>query len=111
MKDPEKTTNGILGFYFYRINDDPEILLAALLEKHYKRLDEIGIHRVLPELLPKDPELSEVLLEARRKLHSKFLSSLKQIEEKGLTWGDLDLDTVAWTVLMIVENGPQKSDL
>lgn len=58
--------------------------------------------------MPKDPELSEVLLEARRKLHSKFLSSLKQVEEKGLTWEDLDLDTVAWTVLMIVENGPQK---
>jgi TetR/AcrR family transcriptional regulator, mexJK operon transcriptional repressor len=90
------------------INGDPEILLAALLEKHYKRLDEIGIHRVLPELLPKDPELSEVLIEARRKLHLKFLSSLKQVEEKGLTWKDLDLETVAWTVLMIVENGPQK---
>jgi TetR/AcrR family transcriptional regulator, mexJK operon transcriptional repressor len=92
------------------INGEPEILLAELLEKHYKRLDEIGIHRVLPELLPKDPELSEVLLEARRKLHSKFLSSLKKIEEKGLTWKDLDLDTVAWTVLMIVENGPQKNE-
>jgi AcrR family transcriptional regulator len=90
------------------IHGDPEILLAALLEKHYNRLEEIGIHRVLPELLPKDPELSEILIEARKKLHSKFLSNLRQVEEKGLTWKDLDLDTVAWTVLMIVENGPQK---
>jgi TetR/AcrR family transcriptional regulator, mexJK operon transcriptional repressor len=92
------------------IYGDPEILLTALLEKHYKRLDEIGIHRVLPELLPKDPELSEILIEAKRKLHSKVLSSLKLVEEKGLTWKDLDLDTVAWTVLMIVENGPQKTE-
>jgi TetR/AcrR family transcriptional regulator, mexJK operon transcriptional repressor len=92
------------------IHGDPEILLAALLEKHYKRLDEIGIHRVLPELLPKDPELSEILLEAKRKLHTKFLLSLKLLEEKGLTWKDLDLDTVAWTVLMIVENGPHKTE-
>lgn len=90
------------------IHGDPEILLAALLEKHYTRLDKIGIHRVLPELLPKDPELSDILIEARRKLHAKFLSSLRLIEEKSLTWKDLDLDTVAWTVLMIVENGPQK---
>jgi TetR/AcrR family transcriptional regulator, mexJK operon transcriptional repressor len=92
------------------IHGDPEILLAALLEKHYKRLDEIGIHRVLPELLPKDPELSEILIEARRKLHAKFHSSLRQLEEMELTWKDLDLDTVAWSVLMIVENGPQKKE-
>jgi TetR/AcrR family transcriptional regulator, mexJK operon transcriptional repressor len=92
------------------INGDPEVLLAALLEKHYKRLDEIGLHRVLPELLPKDPELSEILIEARRTLHSKFLTSLKQIENKGLTWKDLDLDTVAWMVLTIVENGPKKKE-
>jgi TetR/AcrR family transcriptional regulator, mexJK operon transcriptional repressor len=92
------------------IYGDPEFLLAALLEKHYKRLEKIGIHRVLPELLPKDPELSEILIEARRSLHSKFLTSLKQIEEKGLTWKDLDADTVAWTVLTIVENGHHKKE-
>jgi TetR/AcrR family transcriptional regulator, mexJK operon transcriptional repressor len=92
------------------INGDPEVLLAALLEKHYKRLNEIGLHRVLPELLPKDPELSEILIKARRTLHSKFLTSLKQIGDKGLTWKDLDLDTVAWMVLTIVENGPKKKE-
>jgi hypothetical protein len=35
---------------------------------------------------------------------------LKQIEDKGLTWKDLDLDTVAWMVLTIVENGPKKKE-
>lgn len=90
------------------INGNPEILLASLLETHYKKLNEIGLHKVLPELLPKDPELSQVLQEARRKLHHRIYSSLEQVKEKGLSWRDLDLDTIAWTVLIIVENGSQK---
>jgi TetR/AcrR family transcriptional regulator, mexJK operon transcriptional repressor len=90
------------------INGNPEILLASLLEGHYKKLDQIGLHKVLPELLPKDPELTEVLKEARRKLHHRIYISLKQVKEKGLSWSDLDLDTVAWAVLMIVENGSKK---
>jgi TetR/AcrR family transcriptional regulator, mexJK operon transcriptional repressor len=90
------------------INGNPEILLASLLEGHYKKLEVIGLHRVLPELLPKDPELTEVLKEARRKLHHRIYTSLEQVKEKGLSWKDLDLDTVAWAVLMIVENGSKK---
>jgi TetR/AcrR family transcriptional regulator, mexJK operon transcriptional repressor len=87
---------------------NPQELLAALLENHYKRLEEVGIHCVLPELLPKDPELAQVLLKARRKLHSRILASLEQAKEKEETWADLDLDTVTWTILILVENGPHK---
>jgi AcrR family transcriptional regulator len=89
---------------------DPEALLASLLEAHNKRLNELGLHRVLPELLPKDSELAEVLGAARRKIHAKIHFSLKQASDKGLTWKDLDLDTVTWALMVLVENGQGKEE-
>lgn len=83
---------------------DPESLLASLLHAHNRRLNELGLHRVLPELVLKDPGLAEFLCEARRKIHSRILFGLKQAEEKGLTWKDLNLDTVSWAILVIVES-------
>ncbi|MBT2736368.1 TetR/AcrR family transcriptional regulator [Bacillus sp. ISL-7] len=90
------------------ISRDPVTLLASLLEAHNKRLNELGIQRVLPELVMKDPGLAEFLGSARRKIHSRILLGLKQAEEKGLTWEDLDLETVAWAILVLVENGHGK---
>ncbi|MFO1445611.1 TetR/AcrR family transcriptional regulator [Bacillus sp. Bva_UNVM-123] len=89
---------------------NPELFLASLLDKHYKRLNEIGIDRVIPELLPKDPELSEVISEARRNLHARIRSGLVLAQEKGLTWKDLDLDTVTWAIILIIEHGRKKVD-
>jgi hypothetical protein len=56
----------------------------------------------------KDPGLAEFLRDARRKIHSRIYFGLKQAEEKGLTWEDLDLDTLAWAILVLVENGHEK---
>ena len=89
---------------------NPELILASLLDKHYKRLNEIGIDRVIPELLPKDPELSEVISEARRNLHARIRSGLVLAQEKGLTWKGLDLDTVTWAIILIIEHGRKKVD-
>ncbi|MCL6572449.1 MAG: TetR/AcrR family transcriptional regulator, partial [Bacillus sp. (in: Bacteria)] len=72
---------------------NPERVLASLLEAHHKRLNELGLHRLLPELLPRDLELAEVLKVARRKIHEKIHRGLIQASDKGLTWKDLDLDT------------------
>lgn len=93
------------------INNNPDQLLASLLETHYTHLRNVGIHRVIPELLPKDPELTEVLQEARRRLHSRIHAGLVQAREKGLTWNDLDLDTVTWMIMMMVENGKHLEEL
>lgn len=82
------------------ISRDPEAVLAVLLEAHYERLNEVGLKRVLPELLSKDPELAEVLGAARKKLHARIHFGLKQASENGLTWSDLDLDTVSWAVMV-----------
>jgi len=90
------------------ISRDPEAVLAALLEAHYERLNEVGLKRVLPELLSKDPELAEVLGAARKKLHARIHLGLKQASENGLTWSDLDLDTVSWAIMVLVENGQEK---
>jgi TetR/AcrR family transcriptional repressor of mexJK operon len=92
------------------VSCDPVSLLASLLEAHNKRLNELGLQRVLPELVLKDPGLAEFLGEARRKIHSKILFGLKQAKENGLTWSDLDFDTVAWGILVLVENGHGKED-
>lgn len=86
------------------IAQDPVAVLASHLEAHAQYLYEWGFHRVLPELLPKDPELSEALNAARKKIHLQILSSLKQACEKGLTWKDLDLDMVTWSIMVLVEN-------
>ncbi len=85
-------------------NYNPESLLASLLETHYKQLNELGLYRVLPELLPKDSELLEALTEAKKKIHGKILTRLEQVREKGLTWKDLDLNTVTWTIMMLMDN-------
>ncbi|MED3551628.1 TetR/AcrR family transcriptional regulator [Cytobacillus praedii] len=89
---------------------NPEQLLASLLENYNNSLEAIGIHRVLPELLPKDPELSEVMLEARKSLHARIYKGLQSAKDEGLTWKDLDLDIVAWTIILMVENSPEKAE-
>ncbi|MBS4211358.1 MULTISPECIES: TetR/AcrR family transcriptional regulator [Neobacillus] len=84
---------------------NPELLLASLLESHMKRLNGMGLHRVLPELLHKDSELAEVLKEARKKIHSRILTGLKRAYDLGLTWKDLDLEKVAWSIMVLAESG------
>jgi AcrR family transcriptional regulator len=85
-------------------NLNPEKQLALLLEKHFNQLNELGLYRVLPELLPKDSEFVEVLTEAKKKIHGRILSRLKQVKEKGLAWDDLDLNTVTWTIMMLMND-------
>lgn len=93
------------------VSRDPESLLASLLEAHNKRLSEVGLQRVLPELVLKDPGLAEFLGDARRKIYSRILFGLKQAEENGLTWKDLDLEAVAWAILVLVENSHGNDNL
>jgi TetR/AcrR family transcriptional regulator, mexJK operon transcriptional repressor len=87
---------------------DPETLLAANLEAYDKRLKKLGLNQVLPELLPKDSELTEVLAAAKRKIYARIHSGLKQASEKGLTWKDLNLESVTWSIMVLVENAPEK---
>lgn len=89
---------------------DPVSLIAKLLESHDKRLNELGLHRVLPELLPKDSELAEVLMTARRKIFARILSGLKKANDQGLTWNDLDLETITWAMMVLAENVREKKD-
>lgn len=89
---------------------NPESLLACLLEMHDKRLNELGLSRVLPELLPKDSELADVFTAARKKIHAKILKGLIRAQEKELTWKDVDLDTVTWSMMVIAENVPKKEE-
>ncbi|WP_053362970.1 TetR/AcrR family transcriptional regulator [Bacillus sp. FJAT-27251] len=89
------------------LDKNPEALLSSSLEAHFSRLDKLGLHRVLPELLPHDGELAEVLAEGRKKLHDNIHKGLKQAQNEGLTWNDLDLDSVAWSILFLVERIPE----
>lgn len=91
------------------LNGDPVKKLASLINIHHQRVEAFGLQRVLQELLPKDPELAEVLAEVRRHLHKRIFSGLLQAKEKGLTWQDLDVDTVVWSLLVLVEKIPEKS--
>jgi TetR/AcrR family transcriptional regulator, mexJK operon transcriptional repressor len=87
---------------------NPESTLASLLEAHDKRIKEMGMQRVLPELLAKDTEFAEVLAAAKRKIFTRILSGLTKAYEKGLTWKDLDLNTVTWSLMTLAEHAPEK---
>jgi TetR/AcrR family transcriptional regulator, mexJK operon transcriptional repressor len=82
--------------------------LASLLEAHDKRIKEMGMQRVLPELLAKDTEFAEVLAAAKRKIFTRILSGLTKAYAKGLTWKDLDLNTVTWSLMTLAEHAPEK---
>lgn len=92
----------------YWFSNDPEAFLASLLETHANRLHRSGLYRVLPEVLSKDSYLYEVVQAARKGVHARILFGLKKIYEKGLTWKDLDLATVAWSIIVLVESGYEK---
>lgn len=87
---------------------EPEQFMAKKLEQHFEELNNFGLYRIMPELVLKDPELSQILLEARKNWHTRILKSLLQAREKGFIWNDLDLDMVSWTILVILENIPKR---
>jgi TetR/AcrR family transcriptional regulator, mexJK operon transcriptional repressor len=89
------------------INIDPEFFLATLLENHFDKLNRQGLHKVLPELIHRDQELAEVLSETKRKIHRRIFHGLKQAKALGYTWEDLDLETVSWTIMSLLEKIPE----
>lgn len=87
---------------------DPESTLAALLEAHDRRLKEMGLQRLLPELLAKDSEFADVLTAAKRKIYDRILLGVKKAFENDLVWKDLDLNTLTWALMILAENAPEK---
>jgi TetR/AcrR family transcriptional regulator, mexJK operon transcriptional repressor len=87
---------------------DPVNFLNSLLEAHAARLDEGGLHRVLPELILKDPDFAEVLSRAKKKIYVGIVTGLRQAHARGLTWPDLDEETVAWSIMTLLENAHEK---
>jgi TetR/AcrR family transcriptional regulator, mexJK operon transcriptional repressor len=87
---------------------NPESMLASLLEQHDERLKKMGMQRLLPELLAKDKEFAEVLAAAKQKIFTRILSGLKRAYDNDLTWNDLDLNTVTWSVMTLAEHAPEK---
>ncbi|WP_045515724.1 TetR/AcrR family transcriptional regulator [Neobacillus niacini] len=87
---------------------DPESTLASLLESHDKRLKAMGMQRLVPELLAKDSGFAEVLAAGKRKIFTRILSGLKMAYDNDLTWKDLDLNTVTWSMMTLAEHAPEK---
>ena len=89
------------------INKDSEELLADHLSLHYENLKDIPLKRILSELAKQDSELSLVISEARKKIHKRITIEIQRVKEQGLTWDDIDANTVAWSILTIFENIPE----
>lgn len=89
------------------VNVNPEVYLSSLLEDHFNRLREKGIHRVLPELIHRDPELAKVLMNVKRSIVGRIHTGLEKAKAKGFTWEDLNLETVSWTLMSILEKIPE----
>jgi TetR/AcrR family transcriptional regulator, mexJK operon transcriptional repressor len=93
------------------LSEDPEGRLTILLEAYEERLKGVGLHRVLPELLYKDPELAEVIAAARKRIHIRIVDGLKKARTEGLTWKDLDLEATGWSIMVLVENVPKRKEI
>jgi len=89
---------------------DPEGRLASILENHCEQLNKLGLYKVLPELLPKDSELAEVLAAAKKKVFQTILERLKKAKLSGLIWEDLDPQTVTWAIMVLMENVQEKGN-
>ncbi|MDQ0229846.1 TetR/AcrR family transcriptional regulator [Metabacillus malikii] len=87
---------------------DPETFFANVMEQHFLHLDRLGLHRVLPELMLKDPQLAEVVTDARNKVHHRILTDLQKARAKGLIWDDLDLNIVSWSIMTLSEKLPDR---
>lgn len=90
------------------INCNPEYLLASIIEQHINDLKDLGLYRVLPELLSRDPEFREVLSEAKSKLYERIFLGLLLAKEKKMIWQDLNLDTLTWAIMTLLEKAPDR---
>ncbi|WP_338471788.1 TetR/AcrR family transcriptional regulator [Niallia sp. XMNu-256] len=88
------------------IHSNPEVL-AKLLAQHYEQIEGFQLFRVLPELVIRDLELAHVLDELRLNWHNRIFIGLQNAKQQGLTWDDLDLNLVAWSILVLLENIPK----
>lgn len=82
---------------------DPEKTLAGRLEFHFHKINKDHLQKLMPELLMKDAELAEVMNAAKAKIHEKFSAHLTQLQQKGLIWPDLDIETLIWCLESLLE--------
>ncbi|MFC4321547.1 TetR/AcrR family transcriptional regulator [Litchfieldia salsa] len=87
--------------------NNPESYLAIRLEEHYKQLDQLNLNLLLPELLVKDSQLAELFEEIRSKMLRRIISNLRSAKKQGLVWDDLNVETVAWSILLLSEQIPE----
>lgn len=87
---------------------DPEIDLADRLQQHYSTLISSGFYKLLPELISKDRELENIIRAAKNRLQDHMLNQLEQLRDEGMTWEDIDLDTVSWCIINLLEHLTEK---
>lgn len=82
---------------------DPEKLLSSRLELHYHKVNELNLQKLIPELLIRDTELAEVLNVAKLRALEKFSDHLTYLQNKGLLWPDIDIETLIWCSESLLE--------
>lgn len=87
---------------------DPEEDLANRLQAHYSKLISSGFHKLLPELISKDHELENIIQAAKNRLQVHMLMQLEELRAKGMTWSDIDLETVSWCIINLLEHLTEK---
>lgn len=84
---------------------DLEEKLVSLLERHSARRREFRLATALQELLTHEPDLAKQVSDARQKVHDRLVDWLRRARDLGLTWPDIDLDTTAWGIHVLVDKG------
>lgn len=89
------------------LQKNPEKTLSLRLKDHFEQLKKFGFHHILPELMIRDPFLAELLHEAKRRIHTRIYQSLLLAKDKGLTWNDVNLESVSWAIMSLIEKIPE----
>ncbi len=81
-------------------NNDPISYIAQQLETHDCHFQQLGLQKLLPELL-KDQQINEIIKENQTRIHKKIMQKLETAKEQGLSWTDLDSSITAWSIMSL----------
>jgi len=98
------------------LKGDPEEVVFSLLQRHSAKARTCGLSRAFQELHILEPDMAGLLRDVERQAHERLVDGLRQARDQGLTWPDIDLESTAWAIYVLVyqvstDEGPNVSSV
>lgn len=84
------------------LEGDPEAVVFSLLERHSAQMRASALSNAFEEMLMHAPDVAKLV---QQQVQARFVDVLRQAHDRGLTWPDIDLDSTAWAVYVLVHEG------